>query len=80
MSALRPCFACGESAVAGPADIGEAAREWVITCPHCGATTESFGEIEAAAARWNSLPGCEPALGGGGPAGGAGLAGARAKS
>ena len=57
MSILKPCGACGTPAVAGPADLGEAATlGWVIVCPQCGAATESFAEIEAAAACWNRRP------------------------
>jgi hypothetical protein len=59
MRMLKPCVACGEQAVAGRADIREAVQRWVIACPRCGAMTESFTELEAAAACWNSRPGVE---------------------
>jgi hypothetical protein len=56
MELLKPCFKCGQPAVAGPAAVGADARLWTIACPHCGDQSESFSTIEAAAAFWNSRP------------------------
>ena len=56
MAILNPCFVCERPVIAGPADIGDGAQQWVVVCPHCGEMTESFAEIEAAAACWNGRP------------------------